>query len=71
MGAKGIKVQCAGRLQGADIARTEWVREGSVPLHTLRKKADYGVAQAKTIYGIIGIKVWIHTDADEKQSGRS
>lgn len=58
-GAKGIKVCCAGRLQGAEIARTEWTRVGSVPLHTIRSDIDYGVAQAKTTYGIIGVKVWI------------
>lgn len=58
-GAKGIKVCCAGRLQGAEIARTEWTRVGSIPLHTLRSDVDYGFAQAKTTYGIIGVKVWI------------
>ena len=59
MGAEGIKVQVAGRLAGADIARTEWVREGRVPLHTLRAQIDYGTAEALTTYGIIGVKVWI------------
>ena len=58
-GAQGIKVQCGGRLGGAEIARTEWSREGCVPLHTLRADIDYGVALAKTTYGIIGIKVWV------------
>ena len=58
-GAQSIKVQCGGRLGGAEIARTEWAREGRVPLHTLRADIDYGVALAKTTYGIIGIKVWI------------
>jgi small subunit ribosomal protein S3 len=58
-GALGIKVQCAGRLGGAEIARTEWAREGRVPLHTLRADIDYGVALAKTTYGIIGVKVWV------------
>ena len=58
-GAKGIKICCAGRLQGAEIARTEWTRVGSVPLHTLRADIDYGFAEAKTTYGIIGVKVWI------------
>ncbi len=58
-GAKGIRVSVAGRLGGAEIARTEWYREGRVPLHTLRADIDYGVAEAKTTYGIIGIKVWI------------
>ncbi|MEB3285092.1 MAG: 30S ribosomal protein S3 [Candidatus Sericytochromatia bacterium] len=58
-GAKGIKVMVAGRLGGAEIARTEWMRDGRIPLHTLRADIDYGVATAKTVYGIIGIKVWI------------
>lgn len=58
-GAQGIKVQCGGRLGGAEIARTEWAREGRVPLHTLRADIDYGVALAKTTYGVIGIKVWV------------
>ena len=58
-GAKGIKVSVAGRLGGAEMARTEWYREGRVPLHTLRAKIDYGFAEAQTTYGIIGIKVWI------------
>lgn len=61
LGALGIKVQVAGRLNGADIARTEWYREGRVPLHTLRADVDYGVATAKTTYGVIGIKVWVYT----------
>ena len=59
MGALGIRVNCAGRLGGAEIARTEWYREGRVPLHTLRADIDYGVATARTTYGAIGIKVWI------------
>ncbi len=58
-GAKGIKIQVAGRLGGAEMARTEWYLEGRVPLHTLRAKIDYGFAEAHTTYGIIGIKVWI------------
>ena len=58
-GAKGIKIRCAGRLGGAEIARSEWIRIGSIPLHTLRADIDYGFAQAKTTYGIIGVKVWI------------
>lgn len=58
-GAQGIKVQCGGRLGGAEIARSEWAREGRVPLHTLRADIDYGVALAKTTYGVIGIKVWV------------
>ncbi len=59
LGAEGIKIAVAGRLNGAEIARTEWYREGRVPLHTLRADIDYGTAEAKTTYGIIGIKVWI------------
>jgi small subunit ribosomal protein S3 len=58
-GAKGIKVSVAGRLGGAEMARTEWYLEGRVPLHTLRAKIDYGFAEARTTYGIIGVKVWI------------
>lgn len=58
-GAKGVKICCAGRLGGAEIARTEWTRVGSVPLHTLRSDVDFGQAEAKTKFGIIGIKVWI------------
>jgi small subunit ribosomal protein S3 len=60
LGALGIKVNVAGRLNGAEIARSEWYREGRVPLHTLRADIDYGFAEAKTTYGIIGIKVWIY-----------
>ncbi len=60
LGALGIKVQVGGRLNGADIARTEWYREGRVPLHTLRADVDYGVAEAHTTYGVIGIKVWVY-----------
>jgi len=59
LGAKGIRVNCAGRLGGAEIARTEWYREGRVPLHTLRAEIDYGVSRANTTYGICGVKVWI------------
>lgn len=59
-GAKGIKVMCAGRLAGAEIARTEWYREGRVPLHTLRANIDYGFAEAKTTFGVIGVKVWLY-----------
>jgi small subunit ribosomal protein S3 len=59
-GAKGIKIRCSGRLAGAEIARTEWYREGRVPLHTLRADIDYGFAEAKTTYGIIGVRVWIY-----------
>ncbi|MBT6272981.1 MAG: 30S ribosomal protein S3 [Chromatiales bacterium] len=59
LGAQGIKVMVAGRLNGAEIARSEWYREGRVPLHTLRADIDYGFAEASTTYGVIGIKVWI------------
>ncbi|OGQ47967.1 MAG: 30S ribosomal protein S3 [Deltaproteobacteria bacterium RIFCSPLOWO2_02_FULL_46_8] len=59
-GGKGIKIQCSGRLAGAELARTEWYHEGSVPLHTLRADIDYGFAEAKTTYGIIGVKTWIY-----------
>ena len=72
LGAEGIKINVAGRLNGAEIARSEWYREGRVPLHTLRADIDYGTAESKTTYGIIGIKVWIfkgevygHTDSAE------
>jgi small subunit ribosomal protein S3 len=58
-GAKGIKISCSGRLGGAEMARTEWYREGRIPLHTLRADIDYGFAEARCTYGIIGIKVWI------------
>ncbi len=60
LGAKGIKISCAGRLGGHEMSRTEWYREGRVPLHTLRADIDYGFAEAKTTYGIIGVKVWIY-----------
>jgi small subunit ribosomal protein S3 len=59
IGAKGVKVMISGRLNGAEIARTEWYREGRVPLHTLRADVDYGFAEAHTTYGVIGVKVWI------------
>ncbi len=71
MGAKGVRINCAGRLGGAEIARTEWYREGRVPLHTLRANVDYGFAEARTTYGVIGVKVWVYHgdvlggDADE------
>lgn len=77
LGALGIRVNCAGRLGGAEIARTEWYREGRVPLHTLRAEIDYGTSEAYTTYGIIGVKVWIFKGeimehdpmAREKRSG--
>mgnify|MGYP000279268129 CR=1 FL=1 len=59
LGAQGIRINCGGRLGGAEIARTEWYREGRVPLHTLRADIDYGVARATTAYGICGVKIWI------------
>jgi small subunit ribosomal protein S3 len=59
LGAQGVKVNVAGRLNGAEIARSEWYREGRVPLHTLRADVDYALAEAKTTYGVIGVKVWI------------
>jgi small subunit ribosomal protein S3 len=59
MGAQGIKVHCSGRIGGAEIARSEWYREGRVPLHTLRADISYGLAEAKTTYGVIGVKVWV------------
>ena len=58
-GVLGIKISCSGRLGGAEMSRTEWFKEGRVPLHTLRADIDYGTAEAKTTYGIIGVKVWI------------
>lgn len=69
LGAQGVKIMSSGRLNGAEIARTEWYREGRVPLHTLRADIDYGFSEAKTTYGVIGIKVWVFkgeiTDRDE------
>jgi small subunit ribosomal protein S3 len=59
IGAGGIKVRVSGRLNGAEISRAEWYHEGRVPLHTLRADLDYGVAEARTTYGVIGVKVWI------------
>jgi small subunit ribosomal protein S3 len=59
-GAQGVKIMVSGRLGGAEIARREWSREGRIPLHTLRADIDYGTAEAKTVYGIIGVKVWVY-----------
>ena len=59
IGALGMKVRVSGRLNGAEIARTEWTREGRMPLHTFRADIDYGTAEAQTTYGVIGVKVWI------------
>ncbi len=58
-GALGVKIRCAGRLGGAEIARDEWIRIGSTPLHTLRSDIDYGFSESHTTYGVIGVKVWI------------
>jgi len=67
-GAQGIKVCCSGRLGGAEMARTEWYKEGRIPLHTLRADIDYGFSEARTTYGIIGVKVWIfHGEILEKE----
>ena len=63
-----IRIRCAGRLGGADIARAEWYREGKVPLQTLRVPIDYGFAEARTVYGIIGVKVWLNKK--EEQEGK-
>ncbi len=70
-GAKGVKIQCSGRLGGAEIARTEWYREGRVPLQTLRADIDYGFAEGKTTYGIIGVKVWIFRGEMIRQTRRT
>ena len=72
MGAQGVRIQSAGRLGGSEIARTEWYREGRVPLHTLRADISYGFAEARTTYGVIGVKVWIFrgevlTEEEEQQ----
>ncbi|MGD2172452.1 MAG: 30S ribosomal protein S3 [Gammaproteobacteria bacterium] len=73
IGAEGIKINVAGRLNGAEIARSEWYREGRVPLHTLRADVDYGFAEALTTYGILGVKVWIYKgevfDLENKDAG--
>jgi small subunit ribosomal protein S3 len=58
-GALGVKVRVSGRLNGSEIARTEWYREGRIPLHTFRAEIDYGLAESRTTYGVIGVKVWI------------
>ena len=67
LGAEGIKVKISGRLNGAEIARTEWYQEGRVPLHTLKADIDYGLAEALTTYGIIGVKVWIFREDENKK----
>jgi small subunit ribosomal protein S3 len=76
-GAKGVRIQVGGRLNGAEIARTEWYREGRVPLHTLRADIDYATAEALTTYGIIGVKIWIFkgeiigADAQAEAAGKA
>jgi len=69
-GAEGIRLRCAGRLGGADIARAEWYREGKVPLQTLRVPIDYGFAEARTVYGIIGVKCWINKKEESEKDGK-
>jgi small subunit ribosomal protein S3 len=75
MGGLGIRVQCGGRLGGHEIARTEWYREGQVPLHTLRADIHYGLAEARTTFGVIGVKVWVYRGdgtvrhQDERKAG--
>jgi len=71
LGALGIKVNVAGRLNGAEIARSEWYREGRVPLHTLDAAIDYGFAEALTTYGIIGVKVWIYSEDEMKSDTKT
>ena len=71
LGALGIKVNVAGRLNGAEIARSEWYREGRVPLHTLDAAIDYGFAEALTTYGIIGVKVWIYSEDEIKSDTKT
>lgn len=67
-GAKGIKIMTSYRLNGADIARSEWYREGRVPLHTLRANVDYATSEAHTTYGVLGLKVWVYTEGNIKSS---
>ena len=69
VGAKGIRISCAGRLAGAEIARSEWLREGRVPLHTLKADIDYGFAESLATYGKIGVKVWILRDETKERDG--
>jgi len=73
-GAKGVRVAVSGRLGGAEMSRREWTREGRVPLHTLRAYVDYGFAEAKTTYGVIGVKVWVFNgeafEADKKDESK-
>ena len=69
-GAKGVKIMVAGRLGGAEIARTEWYQEGRLPLHTLKADIDYGFAESRTTYGVIGVKVWVYKGDLLKEKGR-
>ncbi|MDE3181077.1 MAG: 30S ribosomal protein S3, partial [Acidobacteriota bacterium] len=69
-GCKGIKVRCGGRLNGAEIARSEWYLQGRLPLHTLRANVDFGLAEAKTTYGVIGVKCWIYNGEILEQKKR-
>jgi len=66
LGAQGIKIRVAGRLGGSDIARAEMVKKGRVPLHTLREEIDYGAAEARTVYGIIGVKCWVLNEKEDQ-----
>lgn len=70
-GADGIKIRCAGRLGGSDIARAEWYREGKVPLQSLRVPIDYGYARAETVYGVIGVKCWLNKKEEEPKARRN
>jgi len=65
-GALGVKISVSGRLGGAEIARTEWYKEGSIPLHTLRSNIDYAISSAYTTYGVIGVKVWVYKGLNER-----
>ena len=69
-GARGIKVRVSGRLNGAEIARSEWYQEGRLPLHTLKADIDYGLAEARTTYGVIGVKVWVYKGDLLKEKSR-
>lgn len=70
-GAKGIKISCSGRLGGAEIARTEWYNEGQLPLSTIRADIDYGFAEAFTMYGVIGVKVWVYRDKENERPAQA
>src|SRR3954465_11328993 len=69
-GAEGVRIRCAGRLGGAEISRAEWYREGKIPLHTLRTPIDYGVTEAHTVYGTIGVKVWLCKKAERAEENK-